>query len=194
VAGVRALSLVLLLLSLAFAGCGGDDSGDDGDGGSGSGASAETASFDADGFDITFDYPEDMDLREEVTVNESAGAEATETVALAFDEDDAIVVQRFDLNIEITDENLAMAKTELDGVIAQIDPEAGSGEPVDVGGFPGFEYDLALEQPEGARSRYTVIFDGDVEYIINCQATDERREDMAAACETALGSVESREG
>lgn len=177
--------MVLLLLCLAVAGCGGDDGGGDG-------PSPDTASFDADGFDITFDYPEEMELEDEVTVNESAGAEATETVAVAFDEDDAIVVQRFDLQIEVTEDNLDMAKTELDGVIAQIDPEAGSGERVDVGGFPGFEYDLALEQPEGARSRYTVIFDGDVEYIINCQATDERREDMAAACETALGSVESR--
>lgn len=189
---MRYLSLAVLLLCLTAAGCGGSDSdGGGGSGGSGSG-SEDTASFDADGFDITFDYPEEMQLREEVTVNESAGAEATETVALAYDEDDAIVVQRFDLNIEVNEDNLDMAKTELDGVIAQIDPQAGSGERVDVGGFPGFEYDLALEQPEGARSRYTVIFDGNVEYIINCQATEERREDIAAACETALASVESR--
>jgi hypothetical protein len=188
---VRALPTVLLLLCLAIAGCGGDDGGDGSGGGSGEPA-ADTASFDADGFEITFDYPEEMQLREEVTVNESAGAEAAETVAVAYDEDDAIVVQRFDLNIEVNEDNLDMAKTELDGVIAQIDPEAGSGERVDVGGFPGFEYDLALEEPAGARSRYTVIFDGNVEYIINCQATEERREDMAAACETALGSVESR--
>lgn len=187
---MRFLLLALLLLCLVAAGCGGGDSG--GGGGDGGGSSADTASFDADGFDITFDYPEEMQLREEVTVNESAGAEATETVALAYDEDDAIVVQRFDLNLEITEDNLDMAKTELDGVIAQIDPEAGSGERVDVGSFPGFEYDLELQEPAGGRSRYTVIFDGNVEYIINCQATDERREDIAAACETALGSVESR--
>lgn len=193
---MRALSTVLLLLCLAVAGCGGDGGGSDGGGsdGGGDGPAVETTSFDADGFEITFDYPDEMDLRDEVTVNESAGAEATETVALAYDEDDAIVVQRFDLNLEITEDNLDMAKTELDGVIAQIDPEAGGGERVDVGGFPGFEYDLELEEPQGGRSRYTVIFDGDVEYIINCQATEERREDMAAACETALGSVESREG
>lgn len=190
---MRFLSTALLLLCLLAAGCGGGDDSDGGGGGDGD-SPAQTASFDADGFDITFDYPQDLQLRDEVTVNESAGAEATETVALAYDEDDAIVVQRFDLNIEITDENLDMAKTELDAVIAQIDPQAGSGERVDIGEFPGFEYDLELEQPETGRSRYTVIFDGDVEYIINCQATDERREDIAAACETALGSVESREG
>ncbi len=36
-----------------------------------------------------------------------------------------------------------------------------------------------------------MIFDGDVEYTINCQSNEKRREEMDKACRTALDSVET---
>jgi hypothetical protein len=185
---MRPLSLLSALLCVALAGCG--SSGDGGGGrDGGGGVKPDTETFAEGGFEITFDYPAEMQLCEDVSLKQSAGAEADETVALAFDEDDAIVVQRFDLNVEVTEDNVDDAKAELDGVISQLDPDAGSGEDLSLEGFEAFEYDLEPEAPPGARSRYVVLFAGDTEYVINCQATKERREDIAGACRTALETV-----
>ncbi len=182
---MRRLSLLSALLCLAVAGCGSSDEG---------GSKPETETFAEDGFEITFDYPAEMQLRDDVSLEQSAGSEAAETVALAFDEDDAIVVQRFDLNIEITEDNVDEAKAELDGVISQLDPNAGSGKDISLEGFEAFEYDLKPKAPPGARSRYVVLFKGNAEYVINCQATEERREDIADACSTALETVSPVKG
>jgi len=184
---MRPLSLLPALLCIALAGCGSSDEG-------GGGAKPDTETFAEEGFEITFEYPAEMQLREDVTLGQSAGAQADETVALAFDEDDAIVVQRFDLNVEVTEDNVDDAKTELDGVISQLDPDAGSGEDISLDGFEAFEYDIKPEAPPGARSRYVVLFAGDTEYVINCQATEERREDIAGACRTALETVRPEKG
>jgi len=183
---MRRLLLLPALLCVALAGCGSSDEG--------GGSQADTETFSEEGFEITFDYPAAMQVRDNVTLEQSAGSDAAETVALAFDEDDAIVVQRFDLAIEITEDNVDDAKTELDSVISQLDPNAGSGKDISLEGFEAFEYDLKPKAPPGARSRYVVLFAGDTEYVINCQATDERRDDIAAACRTALDTVSLAEG
>ena len=178
---MRPLSLLPALLCVALAGCGASDDG--------GGSKPDTETFAEEGFEITFDYPAEMQLRDDVSLKQSAGSQADETVALAFDEDDAIVVQRFDLNVEVSEDNVDDAKAELDGVIAQLDPDAGSGKDISLDGFEAFEYDIKPKAPPGARSRYVVLFAGDAEYVINCQATEERREDIADACATALETV-----
>ena len=42
---------------------------------------------------------------------------------------------------------------------------------------------------EDGESRFTVLFDGDQEYLINCQSTPEHRDEVDEACDEALATL-----
>jgi hypothetical protein len=169
----------LLLTLVALAGCGSSDGG--------------TASFDEDGFDITFEYPEELDEAKNVTIESDAGSSARATAGLGFSKNDVIIVQRYDLKLAVDDDNLDQAKGELDLLIRQISPGAGPGKTGETRGFPSVEYDdVRTRTIEGGRSRLVALFDGEVEYLINCQSTPDRREDIKEACAQVLKTVEKK--
>lgn len=172
--GIAAILCVLLV-----AGCGGgNDDGPD--------------QFARDKFGFTFDYPSDMQIHTDVSFNKSAGNQPTATVAVALDNDDLITVARYDLTTSISEQNLKKIKPTIDRIIAQLDPDAGSGERITVGKYPGYQYNISLDRVETGKSRYTVFFDDDVEYVINCQSTDENRQAIEQACDMALQSVQAK--
>ncbi len=169
----------LLLTLVALAGCGSSDGG--------------TASFDEDGFDITFEYPEELDEAKNVTIESDAGSAARATAGLGFSKKDVIIVQRYDLRLAIDDDNLDQAKRELDSLIRQISPGSAAGKTGETRGFPSVEYDdVRIRTAEGGRSRLVALFDGDVEYLINCQSTPKRRADIEMACDQVLETVETK--
>ena len=67
------------------------------------------ARFEEDGFDITFEYPEEMNEANNVQIASGAGSSAKATAGVGYgekDTKDVIIVQRYDLNRAIGEDNL----------------------------------------------------------------------------------------
>jgi hypothetical protein len=172
-------TLLLLVTAALLSGCG--SSGDD------------TATFEEDGFDISFEYPAEMKEASNVPVASGAGGAAKATAGIGYDKRDVIIVQRYDLNRVVDEDNLGSVKSELDRLVAQISPGAGAGDAGTTSGFPSIDYrGLAVRSIEDAESRLVALFDGDVQYLVNCQSTPGRRADVEKACEQVLRTVERR--
>lgn len=175
-----------IALAALLAGCGGDDDG-------GGEVPEGTAAFEDEDFPFTFAYPEDWMKTTDVSIATEAGNAADETIFVGPDEDNGIVLQRFTLQGDVTEDNLSEAKAEFDDLILQVDPEAPEASETELIGLPTLEYDeIQLATPEDGESRYNIFFDGDQEYLINCQSTPDSREEIDAACQEALDSLEER--
>jgi hypothetical protein len=150
--------------------------------------------FDRDDFPFTFEYPDDFSEGDDVSIDESLGASATATAAVAIDDDDLILVQLFDLNTPIDESNLVLAKREIDQLLAQYTPNAETRKTT-VAGLPALTADgIAVKSVPDAESRFTFIFDGAKEYELNCQATPEHRAEVDAACDQALSTLKLDSG
>jgi hypothetical protein len=145
--------------------------------------------FDRDGFSFTFQYPEGFEETTDISIDQPLGSAPEENVAIALDEHDALLVQRFTLEVQIDEDNLDLARQEIGRLLAQLDPGASltAGE---VAGLPALTADqVTAPSVEGGESRLTFIFDGDQEYLINCQSTPDKRSEIAAACTMALDTL-----
>lgn len=148
--------------------------------------------FSEDPYPFTFEYPGDFESTDDISFDSELGGSADDSKALGLDDSNAIVLQRSTLNIEINEDNVDRAKDEFDGLITQIDPSA-SGETGTLAGLPSLSYDVvSVPDPPGAESRLTILFEGDQEYVINCQSTPEKKDQLDAACAQALDSLAPR--
>lgn len=146
--------------------------------------------FEHEGFPFTFEYPDDFEETDDVTVGEELGVAADESAAIGIEENDLIAVQSFTLQAEVDQSNLDLAKREVDGLVRQLDPDA-STQPTEVAGLPALSAEnVIVPGLEGGESRLTIIFDGDTEYVFNCQSTPERRAEVDEACDLALETLE----
>jgi hypothetical protein len=98
-------------------------------------------------------------------------------------------VTRYALGVEVTRKNIAEAQTETDALIQQVEPNASS-KRLQVGGLPAIEYEIDVPSVEDARSRLVFVFDGEDEYLINCQWKPDKREEIQDACQVALDTLE----
>ena len=178
---MRRFALVIAVLVLS-AGCGG-----------GSGGSAdETQRFDESGFGITFEYPGNFELRDDVNVGATAGAAAAERRAVTLDGDNMILISKYELRTAINESNVGQVKGEADRVFTQLARTSVSGEQVTVGGLRGYEYNFDVEDPEDGRSSITMLFDGRAQYNLNCQSTPTKRDELDRACRRALETLERK--
>lgn len=166
--------LAVLGLVLAAAGCGGGG----------------TKTYEESGLNIAFAYPAGWGIVHNVRFSATAGAQAADRGGVGLDKDNAIIVSRFNLKIAVTKENLAGVKGEVDKVIGALADKRVSGREVEYGGLPGYEYAIAVRQPPRGISRLVVLFDGAVEYLINCQSTPEKRDKVEDACRKALETLQ----
>jgi hypothetical protein len=173
----------IALLALAAAACGGG----------GGGSASETKTFDERAFGITFEYPGNFDVAEDVSFGSQSGSGAEENRAVALDGDNMIIVSKFALNVAVTRTNVMEIKPEVDRVFRQIAGRQVSGRPITVGGLPGFEYTFATSNPKAGKSRISILFDRKTEYEINCQSTPEKRTEVERACARALDTLRRRE-
>lgn len=181
--------LLLALIPALLAGCGGDGEGDGGGESGGGSRVTETATFEDGDFGVTFEYPADFETLDDVTFSRSAGSAADATAAVGLDSDDLLALQRFDLETEVTGDNLRDVRREADTLFSQLSGQQVRGEETRVGGLPALEYDLDLEEPPDAETRAVAIFDGSVQYLLNCQSTPEGRERIRQACRLALDTL-----
>lgn len=150
----------------------------------------DTETFDDPEFDVTFEYPSDFQALDEITFNRSAGDTAGATAGVGLDESNLLALQRFDLNIAVTKDNLDEVRPEADQLFSGLAGDKVKGKEVEVGNLPALEYDITLTEPPDAETRATAIFDGQTEYLLNCQSTPQERDAIEAACDTALDTFE----
>ena len=171
----RRLSLLLLVVaSLGAVACGAE----------------EDSLFEAEGFGITFEYPEGFEESDDVSIAQQQGSQADDSRAVGLDEDNGIIVQRYSLQQSINEDNLELAKAEFDALVAQLSPDAGRGRAGEVAGLPSITYeDVPVESVDGGQSRLVVVFDRRTEYLINCQSTPKERSKIEEACDLAVETL-----
>ncbi len=99
----------------------------------------------------------------------------------------------YTLNTEVDQGNLGLAKQEFDGLIQQVDADAAPAGEGGLAGFPSLTYDAGtLTTPEDGESRLVVPFEGDQEYVINCQSTPADRDEIEEACDLAVDTLARR--
>ena len=168
---------ILTAAALAFAGCGEDDDASDG-------------TFQSDAFPLTFSYPDGFEETTDVTLDTQVGLPPDSTAAVALDADNSILLQRFTLPDEVTDRNFDKPKAAIEGLVRQIDPDAPAPAESEIAGLRALTVDeVALDVPADGVSRLIVLFDGDQEYLINCQSTPESRDELDAACDQAIETL-----
>ncbi len=179
------LLLVVVVVGFAVTGCGGGSSD------ATSGGSSD-ATFDDPAYPFTFTYPGDWSVSDDVTLDKQLGGSGLDQRAVGLDATNGIILERFELNTEIDADNLHLAQRELDGLISQLDPNA-SGEAGETGGYPSVTYDsVPVPGSDGTESKLVALFDGDQEYMLNCQSNEEHRDDVAAGCQQALDTLKPK--
>jgi hypothetical protein len=172
---VRPLAgLALATAALLLPGCGGESDG----------------TFDHEGFPFTFAYPESFEEIDDVEVDQQLGAASDDTVAVGLDDHDLITVERYTLQVAVDEAKLGLAKREIDGLLAQINPDAGKTTATEIAGLPALAAgDIPVSSIDGATSDISIIFDGNQEYVINCQSTPDHSDEVAEACDQALETL-----
>ena len=146
--------------------------------------------FDRDGFPFTFEYPEGFEETDDVEIAQPVGAQAVENAAVGLDDHDLIALQRFTLQLEVSESNLDAVSREVDALLRQVDPQAKPAEPGELAGFPTLSVDgVTISSVEGALSDITFLFEGNQEYVINCQSTPDHREEITEACGLAVETL-----
>jgi hypothetical protein len=145
--------------------------------------------YEESGLDITFKVPGGFHIAHDIQVARTAGAQPADQAAVAIDTDNLIIVSRYNLSISVTASNLATVKGEVDKVVSSLARKKVSGNQVEYGGFPGYEYVIPVTNPPHAQSRMAVLFDQRVEYLVNCQSTITQRDKVAQGCRTVLDSL-----
>lgn len=148
--------------------------------------------FDDEAYPFTFEYPGDWEESDDVTLDQELGSSGLDRRAVALDDTNGIIIERFELNIEVDEDNIDLAKDELDGLLTGIDSDA-DGQVGETAGFPSVTYEnVSVPVPEGAESKIVALFDGDQEYMLNCQSTEDHRDEVDEGCQQALDTLEPK--
>jgi hypothetical protein len=167
---------LVLAAALAVAGCGG----------------GSEKTFDNDNIGITFKYSPSFHPITDINFGQTAGANAVAQAGVALDKVNALIVSRYDLNVNIDKDSLSKYKGEVDNVITKLAGHRVSGREVEYGGLPGYEYVINVKNPPQGQSRMAVLFDQATEYLINCQSTPTNRDKIEEGCRKALDTLATK--
>jgi hypothetical protein len=152
-------------------------------------ASSSYKTFSSKSFTITFQYPSNW-LTGTVNSQSTAGSSSVAEVALGLDSQDAVIISRYNLTISANAANLPRLQTIVNSVVDQLSGKNLSTKRNVVGGLaalsaPSFQFkDKLINQ-------FTFVFNGAVEYQINCQSTPANQAEIATGCKEILNSVKS---
>jgi hypothetical protein len=176
-----------------LSGCGNDGEDATEAAGSPDAASRPTKTFTDSDFDITFQYPAGLDVRDDVSFGDTTGSTGPEASAGAkLGPEDFFAVQRFALNTAVTEDNLEQFIPEADAVFGELAGEEVTAEQLEVGGLPALHYEFGPTEPNGGATRATLVFDGDTEYLFTCKSTEAHSDEINGACDVALETLEPR--
>jgi hypothetical protein len=158
------------------------------------GSNAGERTFSNAAYPFTFQYPEGFRIAEITSVAATAGGGASDRVAIALNEDNAIFLARSEAeDINITEANIRDAVPEVDQVVSELISAPARGRVQEVGGYPSVVYDeVAVATPPNGQSRMVFLFDGKRQYFINCQSTPDRRAEVGEACDLAVSTLKKR--
>lgn len=177
------LAYLLASVALALAGCANPN------------GSSKTLA--RDGFGISFEYPGNLRLVDRVSFAASTGP--TEgTIGLVLDRHNGITVTRAKRNLEVSHSNLDSVRQEIDEDVSFVADPRPRGQATTVAGLPALRYPpfrllSAIEGPDDATNRVTVVFDRQIQYALNCHSTPARRAEINAACDVALDTIKRRQ-
>ena len=183
--------LVAVVLLVALVGCNrgeGDAQTDD--------FAADSATYNDNG--VTFEYPGDWDEFPAEASATSTGSNELWSATVGPDRTNLVNVTAYQLNVEVTEENLDTIEAELDQVISGVVSQAG-GEIIDgptageVAGLPAYTYTWENVEVDGEPkdSEAYFLFDGETEYFFNCQFSDATADEVRSGCDQILATFEA---
>ncbi|MGI9023523.1 MAG: hypothetical protein ACR2HV_09900 [Acidimicrobiales bacterium] len=143
-------------------------------------------------FGFNFRYPPEWREGEfAYDPDQTAGVQPAASAAIGFDEDNSVFLTRYDLAQPVGSAELPDQLNELNGVITRFAGETSSGTMTEIGGLPAvtFEEFALQDDPDDRRSRVVFLFDGKVEYEVNCQSTPDGRDEMSRGCDQILSTL-----
>jgi hypothetical protein len=166
---------------------------------------ADVTTYTSDQYGFSFQYAPPFEEKSDTSWDAQSEAASADTVAV-FDTEgtqvggqyrDAFVVNVYQLNAEITDENLDQVATELEqNVIPQLEQSSEDMQiselvSTEVNGLQGFQADATFAV-EGTPMTSTLyfLFDGDIEYQLLTQAATDRWQDLQPTFETMVNSFQ----
>ena len=154
-------------------------------------ASAATSfkTFSSKSFTITFRYPSTW-LTGTVNSQNTSGASAAAEVALGLDSQDAVIISRYNLTIPANAANFSRIQTNVNSVVDQLAGKKLSTKRIVVAGLDGLSFP-SFQFKDRIINQFTFVFNGFVEYQINCQSTPTGQAKITAGCKAILNSLKS---
>lgn len=150
--------------------------------------SMATTTYAANG--VTFQYPDDWAQKEQSGGKNTGNLVWTQSFGPEASKSNLATVSEYTVNLDVTSENVAALKSQIETTIADLASQAGGSvtTPVSVestAGFPGYTAKVAVKTPDGTAvdSTLWMFFNGKTEYFLNCQAVPEAVQEMAAGCD-----------
>lgn len=163
----------------------------------------DVQTYASDKYGFSFQYAPPFEQQDDTSWQAQSGASSADSVAV-FDTEgtkvggqyrDAFVVNVYELNVSITDENMADVKSELEqSVIPQLEQSSADMQiseltPTTVSGLNGYQADaqFSVEDTPMTSTLY-FLFDGNIEYQLLTQAASDRWEELAPTFEQMVNS------
>lgn len=170
-----------------------------------SSAPANVKTYTSDKHGFSFQYAPPFEEKSDTTWEAQTDASSADTVSV-FDTEgtevggqyrDAFVVNVYELNTEITDENLPQVATELEeNVLPQLrqsspDMEMTELVSTEVNGLKGFQADATFSvEDTPMNTTLYFLFDGDTEYQLLTQAASDRWEELRPTFDAMVNSFQ----
>ena len=164
---------------------------------------ADSKTYTSDKYGFSFSYAPPFEQQNDTSWQAQSGASSADSVAV-FDTEgtevggqyrDAFVVNVYELNATITDENMADVKSELEqSVIPQLEQSSADMQiseltPTTVSGLNGYQADaqFTVEDTPMTSTLY-FLFNGNIEYQLLTQAATDRWQELAPTFEQMVNS------
>ncbi len=199
-----------IALIIGLAGCSSSSEGGAGDSASPTAEAttavpADVTTYTSDQYGFSFQYAPPFEEKSDTTWEAQSEASSADTVAV-FDVEgtqvggqyrDAFVVNTYQLNTEITDENLEQVATELEqSVIPQLEQSTDDMQiselvSTEVNGLKGYQADATFTV-EGTPMTSTLyfLFDGDLEFQLLAQSATDRWSELQPTFQTMVDSFQ----
>jgi len=155
---------------------------------------ARTGHIFSDGdFGFNFTYPKDWsEGKPKDDAAQSTGGKPVARAAVGLDNDNAVLLLRYDLSEVVDRAQLPDHVPEVDGIVSQFAGRPTSGTVTDIGGIPAIRYEEIALVDDTRTSRIVFLFEGNTEYEINCQSNAEGRERINQGCDQVLSTLRKR--
>lgn len=146
-------------------------------------------------FELTFRYPSSFFEGRVNDTARSVGRDPSAQAVLGLDDDNAIILSKYVNDSPVTAADVAEALPQFDTQISELAGKEVTGAAVQVAGLPGIRYyDVDVPGMGNQRSRLVFLFSGRNQYLVNCQWTSARRDELNTSCDRVLATLQKTPG